>query len=124
VNIYLAGPMTSIEHYNFPAFDLAADFLRGLGHHVFNPADEDRNTGFDAVLLNSDGTDAESHGFSLREALKADLSWICDNAEAVALLSGFTESKGAMTEFQLANALGIPSGMWYEFDEKGPIWWN
>lgn len=119
MRIYLAGPMSGIEHYNFPAFDTAADHLRSLGHTVFNPAESDRNDGFDAVALKSDGRDAEDHGFSLRETLKKDLSWICDHAEALAVLDGWYRSRGATTETALATALGIDFNYWYNFDENG-----
>jgi hypothetical protein len=117
MRIYLAGPMTGIPSYNFPAFDTAADHLRTLGHTVFNPAENDRENGFDATGLK--GYEAEQHGFSLRRALKQDLSWICDHADALAVLPGWHLSKGALTETALAAALGIPFHLWYEFDENG-----
>lgn len=106
MKIYLAGPMTGLPDYNFPAFDQAAKHLRDLGHAVFNPADNDRENGFDATGLA--GHEAARLGFSLRNALKQDLSWICDHAEAVAVLDGWHLSKGALTETALARALGIP----------------
>ena len=119
MRIYLAGAMTGIEHYNFPAFDEAADALEGLGHEVFNPANADRLRGYDPVALESDGTDAELHGFDLRETLKTDLSWICDHAEAIALLPGWADSKGVAAETALARALNIPIDYWYNFTEIG-----
>lgn len=119
MKLYLAGPMTGIDLYNFPAFDAAADALRGLGHTVFNPAEADRLRGFDAEAVRATGSDAALHGFSLREALKEDLSWICDHAEGIALLEGWESSKGVRAELALADALSIPSGMWYRYDERG-----
>lgn len=106
--LYLAGPMTGIAHYNFPAFDEAAAKLREAGHTVFNPAEHDRETGFDAVALNLKGTEAAEHGFSLRDTLKADLSWICDNAEGIAVLPNWGFSRGARVEVSLGQALKIP----------------
>ena len=38
-HIYIAGPMTGIEDYNFPAFHAAAEELRAAGFTVHNPAD-------------------------------------------------------------------------------------
>ena len=107
MKLYLAGPMTGIEHYNFPAFDEAAKQLREAGHTVFNPAENDRENGFDATGLQ--GHEAAEHGFDLRTALKQDLSWICDHAEGIALLPGWEESKGARAEVALAKALGLNS---------------
>jgi hypothetical protein len=105
--LYLAGPMTSIESYNFPAFDAAAKQLREAGHTVFNPAENDRENGFDATGLK--GHEAAEHGFDLRTALKQDLSWICDHAEGIALLEGWEKSRGAKAEVALADALVIPA---------------
>jgi hypothetical protein len=105
MKLYLAGPMTGIADYNFPAFDEAAKQLRGAGHTVFNPAENDRMNGFDATGLQ--GHEAAEHGFDLRTALKQDLSWICDHAEGIALLPGWEASKGARAEVALAKALGI-----------------
>jgi hypothetical protein len=113
MKLYLAGPMTGIEHYNFPAFDAAAKQLREAGHTVFNPAENDRENGFDATGLK--GHEAAEKGFNLREALKQDLSWICDHAEGIALLPGWEESKGARTEVALGNALGIKALLHWNF---------
>ena len=123
MKLYLAGPMTGIEHYNFPAFDAAAAQLRAAGHAVFNPADNDRQNGFDATDLQ--GHEAAEHGFDLRTALKQDLSWICDHAEGIALLPGWEKSKGARAEVALAEALGIESwlyGYWLvELEKIAPV---
>lgn len=37
--IYLAGPMTGLPEFNYPAFHAEAARLRGLGYQVENPAD-------------------------------------------------------------------------------------
>ena len=123
MKLYLAGPMTGIEHYNFPAFDAAAKQLREARHTVFNPAENDRENGFDATGLK--GTEAAEHGFDLRTALKQDLSWICDHAEGIALLPGWEESKGARAEVALGHALGIEAwlhGYWLvELEKIAPV---
>lgn len=108
MKLYLAGPMSNLPLYNFPAFDAAAAKLRSAGFHVFNPAENDRQNGFDAQALGLQGHEAADHGFSIRETLKQDLSWICDHAEGLALLPGWTQSKGATAEIALAQALKIP----------------
>ena len=105
--LYLAGPMTGIKYFNAPAFADAAFRLRLVGFEVFNPAENDIANGIE--LGKFDGTENLSdHGFSLREVLKQDLSWICDNAEGIALLWGSEKSKGVAAELALAHALGIP----------------
>lgn len=109
MRIYLAGPMTGIPHFNYPAFNAAAERLRGLGHTVFNPAEHDVET-YGKDISNEAGcavTAAKDHGFDRRAALKADTGWICDHAEAIALLPGWEKSSGARAERALAEALGL-----------------
>lgn len=109
-NIYLAGPMRGIPNFNFPAFDYAAAKLRKRGYKVFNPADRDRAKYGDAIANNAAGSEehaSKSIGFSIREALLADLEWICRHADTVAVLPGWETSRGAAAEIATAKALGI-----------------
>jgi hypothetical protein len=109
MKIYLAGPMTGIPHFNYPAFNSAASALRFEGREVFNPAEHDIKV-FGKDISNPEGcaaTATKDHGFDRRAALKADLSWICDQAEAIALLPGWENSSGANAERALAVALGL-----------------
>lgn len=94
MRLYLAGPMTGIPHFNYPAFNAAAAMLRAEGHEVFNPAEV---------------TETDR-----RAALKADLTWICDHAEGIALLPGWERSSGARAEHALAVALGLTPRYLYE----------
>lgn len=110
MKIYLAGPMSNIPHFNYPAFNEAAARLRADGHEVFNPAEHDV-TMFGKDISNATGDVAKAasdHGFDRRAALKADLAWICDFGEAIALLPGWANSSGAKAEKALAEALGLP----------------
>lgn len=112
MRVYLGGPMRGIENFNFPAFNAAAAKLRAAGHTVFNPAEKDieRHGGVDISAGNAAGcevTAAKIHGFDLRVALGADLAWICAEAEAIALLPGWENSKGAKAEKATARALGL-----------------
>lgn len=110
MKIYLAGPMRGIPEFNFPAFFAAAEKLRAEGHEVFNPAERDNQKhGVDISKGNLAGCEevaAKEHGFSLREALGADLAWICAEAEGIALLPGWERSMGARAELATAEALG------------------
>ncbi len=110
MKIYLAGPMRGYRNFNFAAFDFAAERLRAHGHEVFSPADHDREViGADA-LINATGDEdqlARETRYTINDALAADTTYICREAEAVALLPGWENSNGAQAERALAVALGL-----------------
>lgn len=103
--------MRGIPHFNFPAFFAAEEKLEAEGHTVFNPARRDNNHhGTDISRNNETGDEtiaASQFGFSLREALGSDLAYICSTAEAVAMLPGWENSKGAVAERATGIALGL-----------------
>lgn len=88
-SVYLAGPMSGLPEFNYPAFTEAAAFLRSLGYKVFNPA--------------------ENHGgrtdLDLIDYFREDLPQVMD-AEGIAVLPGWQNSKGAQIEVMLATHLG------------------
>jgi hypothetical protein len=94
--------MRGIPLFNFPAFEAGTAALRELGHEVHSPAEHDLAGGFDPALSE------EANRFSLREAMAADLSWICLNADAVVVLPGWENSAGATAEVRTAESIGIP----------------
>ena len=89
MKLYLAGPMTGIKDLNFPAFHAETARLRGLGHMVINPAE-----------INSDPT-AE-----WVDCMRADIAQLV-TCDSVALLDGWTSSKGARLEHHIALELGM-----------------
>lgn len=86
---YLAGPMTGIKDWNFPAFNQAAASLRASGYEVINP-----------VEINSDTT------MKWEDCMRADIAQLvtCDQ---IALLPGWEKSKGASLEAHIASRLGM-----------------
>lgn len=108
MRVYVAGPMRGYDAFNFPAFDRAAERLRGMGHEVCNPADHDREVYGEGISPET----AEGLEFDLRGALAFDLDWIARNADAVAVLPDWWKSRGARAEVALAHALDIPVVMW------------
>lgn len=99
MRVYLAGPMSGHDDFNFPAFFHAADELKAQGHEVFNPAEED---------LKEWGTLEEVRKkANYRFCLRKDLNWIIDHAEAITFLPGWEKSKGVKAEKALAEALGL-----------------
>lgn len=89
MKVYLAGPMRGLPGYNFGAFHVYAYLLRKDGHEVFNPAE---------LGLSQD---------NIREIFAVEMDWICREADAVALMPGWTESWGASAEAALARALNL-----------------
>lgn len=87
--IYLAGPMSGLPALNYPAFHARAIELRQLGHHVENPAE------------NPEPPCGTWQGY-MRLAVRQLAT--CD---AVLLLPGWSKSRGACVEHQLAVGLGL-----------------
>lgn len=107
--LYVAGPMRGYAGFNFPAFHEATARLRAAGYEVFSPAEMDEKRGFDFTGTNGEEWELDARGFSLRETLAADLSWIAKNADGIALLDGWSKSRGACAEVALADALDLQS---------------
>jgi hypothetical protein len=122
--------MRGIPQFNFPAFREGAAQLRAEGHEVFSPAEHDESTfgeGFaDANTEGSEDVAAAQAGIStdkLRRMLfGADLDWICKNADAIALLPGWENSKGVRAELATANALGLQVTYLIARDSGGFDW--
>lgn len=90
--IYVAGPMTGYENFNYQAFDDAATRLRALGYSVLSPSE----------IEGDEGAGSRTWDWYMRRALTMLLQ--CD---AVAVLPGWQESKGAVIETELAKKLGM-----------------
>ena len=101
--VYIAGPMSGIKEFNFPAFDAASAKYRALGYTVMSPAEMDRLVGFDPTGMTG-REDLALHGFSIREALVRDLETVT-TCNGIILLEGWEQSKGARAELALAAAL-------------------
>lgn len=114
MKIYLAGPMRGYKDFNFPAFFAAAARLRAEGHEVFNPAERDTKewgadrlgtaTGSEVEVASKLGMDPISLA---RHCFLADTHWICTQADAIAVLPGWEQSKGAVAERALGVAIGL-----------------
>lgn len=87
--IYIAGPMTGVPDLNFPAFNAAAARLRAAGHEVVNPAE-----------INPDP------GMSWVDCMRRDIPALC-TCEAIAMLPGWGQSKGATLEHFIAMKLEL-----------------
>ncbi len=112
MKVYLAGPMRGIPDFNFPAFKKGAAYLRAQGHDVFNPAERDEEDFGHTIQKKGDENDfAKSVGMSTmdlrRRVFFFDCEYITKSADAIALLPGWQNSKGALAEKALSEALGL-----------------
>lgn len=96
--LYVAGPMTGLPEFNYPAFNTAADRLRDAGFPVLNPAETDPDDYPHAY----DGP-TPPWKWWLRQALAMVIQ-----ADAIAVLPGWESSKGARLEVHVATELGMP----------------
>mgnify|MGYP003405526458 CR=1 FL=1 len=87
--IYIAGPMTGLPEFNYPAFNAEAARIRALGNHVENPAENPAP---------ENGAWEDYMKMALRQMLTCD---------TVAMLPGWGKSKGALIEYSLAKTLGL-----------------
>ena len=92
--LYVAGPMTGLPDYNYPAFDGAAALLAERGYPVENPAENEQ--------LFKDRVSPPHYTEYLRAGLAQLLR--CDG---VATLEGWWNSGGARWEVQTAGMLGL-----------------
>jgi hypothetical protein len=103
--IYLAGKMTGLPDFNYPAFHAEAARLRAIGYHVENPAENPKQDTWQAYM---------------RQAVRQMMG--CD---AVALLPCWEGSRGALIENGLAVSLGIkarPCAEYQKPDAKPDCW--
>lgn len=87
--LYLAGPMTGFEDFNFPAFNKMAAELRARGYVVENPAEH-------GVVDGADWADYMAYDLTRLG--------LCGQ---VAVLPGWENSKGARLEVHIARELGM-----------------
>lgn len=87
--IYIAGPMTGLPDFNFPAFNLAEAALQAAGWTPVNPASHGIVEG------------ADWHDY-----LRWDIAMLA-TCEAIFLLPGWSQSKGVELELHIAKKLGM-----------------
>ena len=98
--VYIAGPMSGIKDYNFPAFFKAQRRWAKEGHLVFNPAAQPGES--EITKLPDDQVQD-----MFPTLIRRDIALILQ-CSAIAVLPGWINSRGAKFEAHLACVLGLP----------------
>jgi len=85
--LYIAGPMTGLKDFNRSAFNDAEKKLRAAGYEVLNPA-------------------RQPDGLDRREYMRRGVADVLE-ADGIATLWDWVNSKGAFAEVALAEAVGV-----------------
>lgn len=100
--IYIAGPMSGLPQWNYPAFDAAAAQIRAWGLVAFSPHELHP----EARTLSPE--DAQPWDVYMRDAIRQLLQ-----CRSILLLPGWTASVGASAERELASRLRMPAALYY-----------
>jgi nucleoside 2-deoxyribosyltransferase len=105
MKVYIAGPIAGQVNQNREAFLERADLLRSMGHEPVNPHDIPPEHTTEGTCCGGKVYEHSVHeyGCFLREDIKVLM--YCD---AITLLPGWQDSKGAATEEHVARSLGLP----------------
>jgi hypothetical protein len=90
VKLFLSGPMTGKQGFNYEEFAKVTSYLRSLGHEVFSPHET------------ANGETHYARELYMWQALMGLLS-----CEALVQLPGWEESRGATTEYRVAVETGM-----------------
>lgn len=88
MKLYLAGPMSGKPEFNWPEFKRVTKLLRDQGYNVTCPTES-----------------GATHETPYHECLKADLKTMLE-ADSIAFLPGWYQSRGATFEALVAKILG------------------
>lgn len=118
MKLYVAGPMTGIPQFNFPAFRMWTEFLRGQGFKVISPHESDPEDVQALAWASATGSTSELAHLAHAGPLPTTIKNVEDVAECdgIALLPGWSKSSGAVHEVATAVRFGIPVApveMWY-----------
>lgn len=126
--VYVAGPMTGYENFNFPAFDAGRDYVNSIEKGrkaapkplaAVSPADMDRAHGFDEIAASQTPVGAVVSPTFFFDCMRRDMELV-SRAFAILLMRGWEESTGANHELFFARACGVK--VWLaNYDASGAI---
>lgn len=89
IKLYIAGPMTGYEDFNYPAFLTMEEQLQYYGYRVINPARL--------------GDQSKDWQWNMKQCIRA-----IPDADGVVFLNGWEKSRGASLEYHIALHLKLP----------------
>lgn len=101
--IYIAGPMSGIPEFNFPAFFQAQDDFEAQGWKVWNPANKDTESAVQKDQSYASGNDQQlmASGWDFKDAYLWDVEKVI-YSDAIYMLPGWEKSAGARGEHAVA----------------------
>jgi hypothetical protein len=88
MSLYIAGPMSGYDHFNYPAFFNAEAALGAAGYQTLNPARNAKQSSWDGYMR-----------AAIAQVIQAD---------GIAVLDDWQMSAGAALEVHIAHALRVP----------------
>lgn len=104
MRLYIAGPMTGLPDWNYPAFHRAAEHLTEAGYDPINPARVEGREGCTTWLA----------------FMRASLRDIA-NSDGIATLPGWAASRGASLEVDIARRLQLPVRSVIDWPQHRPV---
>jgi hypothetical protein len=120
---YLAGPMSGIPHFNFPAFDAACERLRAAGFDIVSPHEHDTPETQKLARASVDGAHMpkESGAESWAECLARDVVLIGDVCAGIIFLPDWQRSRGAKLEAFTGLLTGKEFGVYVAHEGAEPV---
>jgi hypothetical protein len=119
---YLAGPMSGIPHFNFPAFDAACERLRAAGFEIVSPHEHDTpETQKRPARPSMARTCRKSGAESWAECLARDVVLIGDVCDGIIFLPDWQRSRGAKLEAFTGLLCGKEFGVYVAHEGAEPV---
>lgn len=112
---YLAGPMSGLPQFNFPAFAEAAAALRAEGHEIVSPAELDATNATESLKSQDGAGQAPEEYWKL---LSAGVEKVGRDCDGIILLPDWYNSRGAKIEAMV----GLVAELDFFYYQSGQIY--
>lgn len=120
---YLAGPMSNIAAFNFPAFDAACERLRAANFDIVSPHEHDTPATQKAARASVDGKSLGNGAETWAECLARDVVLIGDKCAGIIFLPDWIKSRGAKLEAFTGLLTGKKFGVYIAHEGAEPVEW-